>query len=198
MRYLLYCILLGLFLTFASSVEAQPQQKEGITTRAVLYQGDTIPYIELPEVRFFAPRVFENRREERRYNRLIRNVKRVYPYAKLAGIKFDEYSKKLAELETDGQKRRAARQIEREIKEEFEGDLKRLTISQGHILIKLIDRETQHTSYDVLRDFRGAFTAVFWQSFGRLFGYNLKDEYDPEGEDKLIEEIVQLIEMGAL
>lgn len=194
----MYCILLGLFLTFASSVEAQPQQKEGITTRAVLYQGDTIPYIELPEVRFFAPRVFENRREERRYNRLIRNVKRVYPYAKLAGIKFDEYSKKLAELETDGQKRRAARQIEREIKEEFEGDLKRLTISQGHILIKLIDRETQHTSYDVLRDFRGAFTAVFWQSFGRLFGYNLKDEYDPEGEDKLIEEIVQLIEMGAL
>jgi hypothetical protein len=109
-----------------------------------------------------------------------------------------EYSEMLAEIDSEIQRKRVSREIEREIRDEFEGELMRLTISQGHILIKLIDRETQHTSYDVLKDFRGNFTAVFWQSFGRIFGYNLKSEYDPNGEDKLIEEIVQLIEMGAI
>ena len=174
------------------------QDNPGETRRAVVYQGDTIPYIELPAIPFVAPRIFSNRFEQARYNRLVRNVKRVYPYARLAGIKFQEYSDMLAEIDSDAQRRRITKEIEQEIKEQFEGELRRLTISQGHILIKLIDRETKNTSYDVLRDFRGAFTAVFWQSFGRLFGYNLKTEYDPHGEDKLIEEILQLIEMGAL
>lgn len=178
--------------------QAFTQEDPGKTTRAVVYEGDTIPYIELQTVRYYAPRVFENRREEARYHRLVRHVKRVYPYARLAGIKFQEYNEMLAELDTDAQRRRAARKIEQEIKDEFEGELRRLTFTQGRILIKLIDRETQHTSYEVLQDFRGNFTAIFWQSLGRLFGYNLRTEYDPHGEDKLIEEIVQLIEMGAI
>ncbi len=174
------------------------QTHKGATTRAVVYEGDTIPFIELPTFRYFAPRIFKNRWEEHKYNRLVRNIKRVYPYARLAGIKFEEYSEMLMSLETDAQRKRAARNLEREIRDEFEGELRRLTISQGHILIKLIDRETKHTSYDVLKDFRGTFTAVFWQSFGKLFGYNLKTEYDPYGEDQMIEEIVQLIEMGGI
>jgi hypothetical protein len=128
----------------------------------------------------------------------VRNVKRVYPYAKLAGVKFQEYSEMLDNIESDAQRRRMTKKIEEQIKDEFEGELRRLTFTQGHILIKLIDRETSHTSYDVLKDFRGTLTAVFWQSFGRIFGYNLKTKYDPQGEDKLIEEIVRLIEMGAI
>lgn len=190
---ILFLLLLVVFLPASYA-----QQHKGITTKAVVYQGDTIPFIELPTFRYFAPRTFANNREQQQYNRLVRNVKRVYPYARLAGIKFDEYSEMLMGLETEVQRKRATRNLEREIRDEFEGELRRLTISQGHILIKLIDRETSHTSYDVLKDFRGAFTAVFWQSFGRLFGYNLKTEYDPYGEDRLIEEIVQLIEMGAI
>lgn len=174
------------------------QSHQGITTRAVVYEGDTIPFIELPTFRYFAPRVYKNRWEEHKYKRLVRNIKRVYPYARLAGIKFEEYSEELMNLETETQRKKAAKNIEREIRDEFEGELRRLTISQGHILIKLIDRETKHTSYDVLKDFRGAFTAIFWQSFGKLFGYNLKTEYDPYGEDQMIEEIVQLIEIGAI
>jgi hypothetical protein len=196
MKPIFTIVFLFLLISFAS--ESYAQQNKGITTRAVVYQGDTIPFIELPTFRYFAPRIFANNREQQKYNRLVRNVKRVYPYARLAGIKFDEYSEMLAGLETEAQRKRATRNLEREIRDEFEGELRRLTISQGHILIKLIDRETSHTSYDVLRDFRGAFTALFWQSFGRLFGYNLKTEYDPYGEDILIEEIVQLIEMGAI
>ncbi len=194
-----FLVLTLLFMFFVlCAFESKAQEKNTVTTRAVVYHGDTIPFIELPTFQYFAPRIFANNREQRRYNRLVQNVKRVYPYARLAGIKFDEYSEMLMGLETEAQRKRAARNLEREIRDEFEGELRRLTISQGHILIKLIDRETNHTSYDVLRDFRGAFTAVFWQSFGRLFGYDLKTEYDPHGEDRLIEEIVQLIEMGVI
>jgi len=179
-------------------MNTQAQQIPGHSRQAVVENGDTIPYIKLPTVRIFAPRIFKNRAEEFRYNRLVRNVKRVYPYARLAGIKFNEYSSMLEGIESEAEKKRITKQIEREIKQEFEGELRRLTITQGHILIKLIDRETNHTSYDVLRDFRGLFSAIFWQSFGRLFGYNLRSEYDPEGDDRLIEEIVLRIENGAI
>jgi hypothetical protein len=188
-------IFLPLFFTILLTEQAFSQQKGLITTRAVVLNGDTIPFIELKPVTFLAPRIFTSRREEIRYTRLVHNVKRVYPYAKLAGIKYEEYNRLLSSL-PESQRKRVARQIEKQIKDEFEGDLRRLTITQGHILIKLIDRETSNTSYEVVKDFRGAFTAVFWQSIGRLFGYNLKTQYDPRGEDKLIEEIVLLIEQG--
>jgi hypothetical protein len=184
--------------SLAGVSSSRAQEIPGSTRRAIVLDGDTIPYIELPTIRYMAPRVFANRFEEVRYGRLVRNVKRVYPYAKLAGVKFQEYSELINNLENDAQKKRMARKIEEQLKAEFEGELRRLTITQGHILIKLIDRETSHTSYDVLKDFRGALTAVFWQSFGRIFGYNLKTRYDPEGEDRLIEEIVRLIEMGVI
>lgn len=177
---------------------ANGQNSVNQTHKATVQNGDTLPYIELPTFRYYAPRIFANRFEEAKYKRLVRNVKRVYPYARLAGVKFEEYSEELARIESEAQRRKKAKEIEEEIKNEFEGELRRLTISQGHILIKLIDRETRHTSYTVLKDFRGNFSAIFWQSFGRLFGYNLKSEYDPHEKDKLIEEIVQRIEQGTI
>jgi hypothetical protein len=193
-RHILFCtILISLIRS-----EISAQESPGHTRRAVVHEGDTIPYIELPMIRYFSPRVFANRREEVRYTRLVHNVKRVYPYARLAGIKFREYNELLAGIQSETQRKKITKEIEKQIKDEFEGELKRLTFTQGHILIKLIDRETSHSSYDVLKDFRGTLTAVFWQSFGRIFGYNLKNKYDPEGEDKLIEEIVRLIENGAI
>ena len=174
------------------------QQVRGITVRARVVAGDTIPYIELKPVVFMAPRVFASRRDAQRYERLVYNVKKVYPYARLAGVKLLEYSEELAGMHSDAQRRRALRNIEKEIRAEFEADLMKLTRTQGMILIKLVDRETRHTPYNILRDFRGMVSAVFWQSLGRIFGYNLKTEYDPYGEDHLIEEIVVLIEMGLL
>jgi len=168
-----------------------------ITVRASIVQGDTIPVIDLKPFNLVAPRYFSSRYEAMRYQRLVRNVKLVYPYARLAGNKLIEYEEELRGM-TDAERRRATRRIEREIRDEFETDLMSLTRSQGTILIKLIDRETRHTSYDLLRDLRGMVSAVFWQSLGRIFGYNLKTGYDPYGEDFLIEEIVQLIEAGFL
>ncbi len=170
----------------------------GTTVRASIINGDTIPLIDLQPVIFFAPRIFSSRSEAQRYQRLVYNIKRVYPYARLAGIKLREYNEELSRIQSESERRRAIQNIEKEIREEFEADLVRLNRTQGAILIKLIDRETSHTSYELLRDFRGAFSAVFWQSLGRLFGYNLKTPYDADGEDYLIEEIVLMIEAGAI
>ncbi len=177
---------------------ANSQEIDKTYTLARIIDGDTVPIIKLPEILIVAPIVFESRRDERRYNRLVRNVKVVYPYARLAGIKFREYSQKLEEIESDVEQRLMMKRIEDELRDQFEDDLRKLTFSQGLILLKLIDRETQHTSYDILIDFRGMFHAFFWQSMGRLFGYDLRTKYDPQGEDKMIEHIIMLIEAGVI
>lgn len=201
-RFLTYLLLQILLLASFSVARSQDVlMREGIQGKVVMARivdGDTLPVIDLAPVVFFAPRIFKNRTDENRYRRLVYNVKRVYPYAKLAGIKYEEYNELLLTLPNDNQRKRAMRQAEQELRAEFEDDLKRLTFSQGLILIKLVDRETSNTSYDVVREFRGMVSAVFWQGLGRFFGFNLRTEYDPEGDDKLIEEIVQMIEAGVL
>ncbi len=170
----------------------------GSTVMARVENGDTILIIELQPFEIMAAREFSSRREERRYNRMVRNVKIVYPYAHTAGIMFREYLEHLEALDTERERRQFTREAEKMVRDHFEEDLKRLTFSQGLILLKLIDRETQHTSYDIVRDFRGVFSAVFWQSLARLFGFTLRTEYDPYGEDRMIEEIVQLLEAGLI
>ena len=170
----------------------------GSTVMARVENGDTILVMELQPVEIIATREFSSRREERRYNRLVRNIKIAYPYAHTAGIMFREYLEHLETLGTEREKRQFTKEAEKMVRDHFEEDLKRLTFTQGLILLKLIDRETQHTSYDILRDFRGVFSAVFWQSLARLFGFTLRTEYDPYGEDRMIEEIVQLIEAGLI
>jgi len=109
-----------------------------------------------------------------------------------------EYETVLLEAKTKKQQRQIMKQVEKEIHEQYGGELKKLTISQGKILIKLIDRETGNTSYDLVEDFRGNFVAFFYQSFARIFGYNLKEHYDPEGTDRNIEIIVRMIENGLI
>jgi hypothetical protein len=113
-------------------------------------------------------------------------------------MKLREYDAELKKLKTDHQRRKFMKKVEDELREEFEGELRELTVRQGIILIKLIDRETGDTSYELVKQFRGAFSAFFWQSIARLFGHNLKLKYDPDGEDKMIEEIVLLIENGQI
>ena len=170
-----------------------------VTFEAIVDEnGDTLAVIELPEFVKFAPPVFKNAFQERRYNRLVRNVKIAYPYAKLAGIRLREYEAKLEEAQTDHERRELMRKAEDQIREEFEDDLRKLTFTQGWIILKLIDRETGHSSYDLVSEFRGKFRAFFWQAFAGIFGFNLKVKYDPLDADKDIEQIVRMIEAGAI
>lgn len=154
--------------------------------------------VDLPEVIIHALPIPDNRRDRRRQDRTVRNVRIAYPYAKLAGIKLREYEDELLAAETDRERRQIMKKAEDEIHEQFGDDLRKLTFTQGKILLKLIDRETGEASYDLVKELRGSFTAFFYQAFARIWGFNLKDRYDPEGEDELIEQIVQLIEQGRL
>lgn len=137
--------------------------------------------------------------DRRKHARMIRNVKLVYPIALYANRKLLEMERTLASMEGDRRaQERYIKQMEAELKAEYTPIIKNLTFSQGHVLIKLIDRQTGATSYELVREMRGRFTAFFWQNLGRLFGMNLKQQYDPEGEDQLLEQIVQYHEAGIL
>jgi len=177
---------------------AQEEKKERIIVYATMIDGDTIPVIMLPEVKVLSFRPYKSKREARKITRLIKNVKRVYPYAKLAGIKLNEYEGILEGVDDKKKRRKIMKQAEDELDAEFGDDLRDLTFTQGKILIKLVYRETGESSYDLVAELRGKFRAFFWQTFARIFGFNLKDGYDPEGEDAEIEFIVQMIEAGQL
>ncbi|MBE0663790.1 MAG: DUF4294 domain-containing protein [Bacteroidales bacterium] len=195
MRALL-CTIIFFLLGISSSYS---QNVWPVISEAIIDEnGDTLAIITLPEFVKFAPPVFKNAAEQRRYDRLVRNVKIAYPYAKLASIRLIEYENQLALVSTDWEKKELMREAEDQIREEFEEDLKQLTFTQGWIVLKLIDRETGNTSYDLVSEFRGKFRAFFWQSFARIFSFDLKVKYDPFGTDKDIEHIVRMIEAGAI
>jgi len=163
----------------------------------VVTGNDTILIVHLDTVMIYGRRPFIFH-EIKGYTRLERNVKKVYPYAKLAGIKLKEYEDILAQAPTDKDRRKIMKKAEDAIEAEYGGDLRDMTFSQGKILLKLVYRETGNTSYELVSDLRGEFAAVFYQAFARIFGYNLKVTYDPEGEDREIESIVKMIEAGQI
>lgn len=159
-------------------------------------KGDTIPYGLLPTVTCYVPRVFKNKREAAKWEKLKYNVKKVYPYAILASAKLQEYDQLLAKIPNENDRQKYMKQAEKQLKDQFGNELKNLTISQGRILIKLIDRQTGKTTFDVVKDLRGSFSAFMWQSVAVMFNSSLKDDYDGAGEDKAIEDAIRLIENG--
>jgi hypothetical protein len=161
--------------------------------------GDTIIVADLSPVIFGKPRpTFEKKMEEKQYWRLVYNLKKVIPYARLAKQKLDEMNAHFLTLKSEKEKKKYTKQVEDEIRAQFEDQLKALTITQGKLLIKLIYRETGNTSYELVKELRGGISAMFWQTLARLFGSNLKMKYEPNGEDRLMEDIVVAIENGML
>src|SRR6056297_3043656 len=185
-----------IFLLVSDFVYAQNQAYADtiVVIKTVIDNGDTIPNVVLGEVMIFPEKKFKNRYQAWRYRKLVRDLKKVYPYAQLAKKKLDQMEKEFNELETDKERKRYVKTVEKQLMDEFGDELKKLTITQGRLLLKLIDRETGSTSYELLKELRGSFSAVFWQAIARIFGSNLKSEYDPDGEDRMIERVVLLIE----
>lgn len=197
MKWLMKIALAGvLFVGLLNQTIAQ--QPLADVYRATVHNGDTIANITLSTHRIVERRTWKDRRQHKKYVKLARKVKKVYPYAALAGHKLNEYAAELADVESEREKKQFYRRVEEELKAEYAGELKKLTISEGKILIKLIDRQTGDTSYELVETLRGKFSAFFWQGLSRLFGQNLKSEYDPTGEDREIEFIVQQIEAGII
>lgn len=155
--------------------------------------GDSIPMVHILPVYVFSRPV-----DLRRYRRLVEAVKKVYPIAKIARAKMADMEEELCRLPTKKAQKEYIRKIYHEIKEEYTPVAKRMTRTEGRVLLKLIDRETEYTAYEVLKEFRGGFVAGFWQGISKIFGQDLKSHYDKEGEDRMIEQIIIYYEAGLL
>lgn len=142
--------------------------------------------------------VFPKGFDTKRFARLVYNVKLVYPIAKEANRLLRDIEQKTAAMSSKRDQNAYIKQMEKQLKTQYTPVLKEMTFSQGKVLIKLIDRETTQTSYALVKELRGGFSAFLWQGVARLFGANLKDTYDPEGEDRMIEWIIRMYEAGEL
>ena len=176
------------------------QSKVNVVYGRIEENGDTTLIVMLPEVDINLMNHYYEITETAAGRRLVRNVKKAYPYAKLAGQKFHEYDTLLLAAKNDAERHRMMKQAEKEITDQYTEELKNLTLTQGAILIRLIDRETGDTSYKVLQELRGKVRALFYQGFARLWGYNLKTEFNPmlNEEDDKIETIVTLLDRGLI
>jgi len=163
-----------------------------------IIDGDTIALVDIKPVVIFPPVRISTKREAKRYDRLVYNVKKVYPYAKLAGQKLSYYKTVMDTIQGEKARKMYMKKAEKELELQFGDEIKELTFSQGKILIKLIYRETGNSTFDIVKELRGGFTAFIWQTLARIFGYDLKTDYDPGGSDQAIEQIVLMIEAGAI
>jgi hypothetical protein len=197
-NYKLLALFCCLYIPIYSQTEDYVQEKPKVFYKvwAEVYNGDTIPSIRFPDVYVYAEYAYKNKKQYEAWTRTKYNVKKVYPYAILAAARLKEYNLILEKMPDEKSKKAYIKKIEKELKNEFEEPLKNLTTTQGEILLKLIDRETGNTSYELVKSLRGNFQAFMWQSLARLFGSNMKAQYDPEGEDIMIERAIKLIEAG--
>ena len=188
-----------------ATLQAQARQpadtmalKKGYKVPATVYEGDTIADVQLLTVYIFKPPVFKNSRQERRYYKLVRDVKKVLPIANEVNRAIIETYEYIMTLPDDKARQKHLKAVEKSVKQQYTPRMKKLTFAQGKLLIKLVDRQTNSTGYELVKAFLGPFRAGFYQAFAALFGASLKKEYDPEGEDKLTEQIVIMVENGQL
>jgi len=195
--YFFHILLVAALLWIPAESSAQEPKKDNSAVGRTVVQGaDTLPIFELPEVRVYERKDFDYLYLKRRYRKMIINIKKAYPYARIAGVKLKELDDHLATIESEKERKAYIDLAEQEIMNEFEKEVRKLTVTQGIILVKLIDRETGRTSYQVLKELKGGVTAFFWQGIARIFGNNLKTEYDPDDQDKIMEDIILGIEAG--
>ncbi|HRH65773.1 MAG TPA: DUF4294 domain-containing protein [Bacteroidia bacterium] len=192
-----------IFLSFSSfssfsQAPAKDEKSGGYRLPYIIEGEDTIPVVNLQSVNITDINNPDYLKNLQAYYRLRFNVIKVYPYARLAAVKLNQMENVMAAMDSDREKKKYRKGVEEQVRKDFEEQIKKLSINQGNVLIKLIDRETGHTSYELIKQLKGSLNAFFAQGLAKLFGHNLKDEYDPEGEDKTIEMIVKQIENGQL
>jgi len=196
---------IGLLILFSAfvmlvNVPAITQNEQQTVKNCEVVNGDSIPVVEYEPIIISADAKEPTKRQVEKYNRLVYNVCKVYPYAIYAKNMLNELNDGLSKIQNENEKKLYLDSAENALMNRFEKELKKLTISQGKILVKLIDRETNRTTYSLVKELRSTWTAMFWQGVGRLFGYNLKIEYNPNlnSEDKEIENIINKIQWGLL
>ncbi len=207
MRYLLLTFML--LLTFCAFAQDSKQKREEtdydsptfvpmVKVGKVLENGDSIQYMEMNNVYVYPPITFTSQKQQRAYNRLVKNVKIVLPIAKEARKIMMETAEFLETLPDEKAKDAHMKLVERSIMREYKPRMKKLTYSQGKLLIKLIYRESNSSGYELIQAFLGPVRAGFYQAFAWAFGASLKKKYDPEGIDRLTERVVLMVEAGQI
>lgn len=162
--------------------------------------GDSVVVFHLKELPVYPPKKFKNKKEEEFYWRTVRNVKLTLPYAKLIAETLLETYEYIETIPTEKERERYIKQMEKALFDQYKPVLKKFSKTQAKVLIKLIQRETNQSSYDIVKAFLGSFRATFWQGLGKLFGVSLKSNFQPErnDEDATIQRIASLVERGLL
>lgn len=202
-RFQIFLISLIAFLFLGENLLAQSKSDEfvpkgGARLMAQVNGNDTILLAFLHDIWVFPRSTFKNKAQEQYFWRTVRDVKRTLPYAKLISSELTKVNMKLVSMKTDSERKKFMKEFEKEAFKKYEADLKKMTVNQGRILMKLVDRETDKTTFDLIKAYKGSFTAFFWQGVARLFGSNLKSEFDASDKDKVLERVIVLVEAGQL
>ena len=190
-----------------TAVSSSPTTSASLDTNSKIHvvygrveNGDTLLIVYLPEVDIDLLNRYYEFADTRQGRRLVSNVRKVYPYAKTAALKLQEFDSIIANTDSGSERRQMLKDAEDQLTDQYTEELKHLNFTQGAILIRLIDRQTGNTSYKLVQELRGKLRAAFYQGFARLWGYNLKAEFDPVNnkEDEQIDIIATLLDRGQI
>ena len=197
MNRILLSFLISHFSFSPAGAQDDPTFVPTVKVGKALVDGDSIQYMELSQVYVYPEPTFKNKRQQQAYMRLVRNVKKVLPIAKQVRqiiIETAEFTETLPPSE----RKEHLKRVEASIVKEYKPQMKKLTFSQGKLLIKLVDRECNSTAYEAMQAFLGPVRSGMWQAFAWMFGASLKKGYDPDGVDRLTERVVLMVEAGQL
>jgi len=194
MRKLLTILLMG----FAGSLLVPARGAMADSLPIQIVNGDTVYLAFIREVYVFPKLVFKSKQQERFYWKTVRDVKKTLPYAKMITKDMAYADEELAKLTTDKERRQWWRKFERQLFRKYEKDFRGMYASQGRMLMKLMDRESNKTSYELIKQYRGKAAADFWQFVAKLFKNDLKEGYDGADKDRIVERVITLVEAGQL
>ena len=193
----IFAVFLFIF-SFPNKAEGQTIFTPSIQYIATVIEGDTVALGYIPQIIVFKTIEFKNRREQQQYNKLVRDVKKALPYAKLVYNTLIETYEYIETLPTDKEREDHLKRMEKDLFKEYKPALTKFTLTQGKLLIKLIDRECNQSAFHLLTAYLGRFRAGFWNFFAGMFGASLKVDYDPANKDADIERIATLVENGLI
>lgn len=168
------------------------------SVRLQVNSHDTFYLARMHDIYVYPKMVFKSKSQERFYWRTVRDVKKTLPFAKKLAIEMQVADQQLSELPDDKARRQWWRQHEKYLFKKYEQHFRKMTASQGQMLMKLMDRESDRTSYEIIKHYRGKASANFWQFIAKLFKNDLKEEYDATDKDRIVERVINLVEAGQL
>lgn len=197
-HFILFFLIVSVVAPAFGAIPQYSEALKGYLLPITLYNGDTIPYVELRELPVYPP--IKKKKIEKFYWKTVRDVKLVYPYVKIVAKEYAAVNAKFDTIQDEKLRKKFTKKYEKALLKKYEPTMREFTLSQGKMMIKLIDREMDKTSYAIIKEIRGGFVAWWWQVFAKMCGADLKDDYDLQQseKDRIIERVITLYEAGLL